>query len=73
MKFNFIGLGISVKVISGFFSDLYNLMRIYILGNMIGMFIINGVRNIKIIIVELDSVLRDMMKVVFNNFEGISE
>ena len=58
MKSNFTGLGTSVKATSGFFSDLYNSMRTYTLGNMIGMSITNGVRNIKTTIVELDSAFK---------------
>ncbi len=73
MKSNFTGLGTSVKTTSGFFSDLYGSMRTYTLGNMIGMSITNGVRNIKTTIIELDSALRDMMKVAPDNFEGTSE
>lgn len=73
MKSNFSGLGTSVKATNGFFSDLYGSMRTYTLGNMIGMQLATGVRNIKTTIVELDSALRDMMKVAPDNFEGTSE
>lgn len=54
----------------GFFGDLYDSMRTFTLGNMIGNALEDGVRAIKTVIMDLDSALTDMMKVAPEGFEG---
>lgn len=58
---------------SNFFDDLYDSMRTFTLGNIIGDAIQDGVSAIKDTIVNLDSALRDMMKVAPSSFQGTTE
>ena len=58
---------------SNFFDDLYDSMRTFTLGNIIGDAIQDGVSAIKDTIVNLDSALRDMMKVAPSSFKGTTE
>lgn len=58
---------------SNFFDDLYDSMRTFTLGNIIGDAIQDGVSAIKDTIVNLDSALRDMMKVAPTSFQGTTE
>lgn len=58
---------------NNFFDDLYDSMRTFTLGNIIGDAIQNSVYAIKDTIVNLDSALRDMMKVAPVGFEGTAE
>lgn len=58
---------------NNFFDDLYDSMRTFTLGNIIGDAIQNGAYAIKDTIVGLDSSLRDMMKVAPTSFEGTAE
>ena len=56
-----------------FFSDIYDSMRTFTLGNMIGDALQTGVYAIKDTIINLDSAMRDMMKVAPASFEGTVE
>lgn len=73
------GLGDELKSISkgsgvkNFFGDLYDSMRTFTLGNMIGNGIEDGVRAIKDVVLNLDSAMTDMMKVAPSNFKGTSQ
>ena len=58
---------------SNFFDDLYDSMRTFTLGNIIGDAIQDGVSAIKDTIVNLDSALRDLMKVAPESFQGTTE
>lgn len=58
---------------SDFFDDLYDSMRTFTLGNIIGDAIQDGVSAIKDTIVNLDSALRDLMKVAPESFQGTTE
>ncbi len=58
---------------SDFFDDLYDSMRTFTLGNIIGDAIQDGVSAIKDTIVNLDSALRDLMKVAPSSFQGTTE
>lgn len=73
------GLGDELKSVSkgsgvkNFFGDLYDSMRTFTLGNMIGNGIEDGVRAIKDVVLNLDSAMTDMMKVAPSNFKGTSQ
>lgn len=73
------GLGDELKNVSrgsgvkNFFGDLYDSMRTFTLGNMIGNGIEDGVRAIKDVVLNLDSAMTDMMKVAPSNFKGTSQ
>ena len=56
-----------------FFSDIYDSMRTFTLGNMVGDALQTGVYAIKDTIIGLDSAVRDMMKVAPASFEGTVE
>lgn len=56
-----------------FFDDLWDSMRTFTLGNMIGNALEDGVRAIKDVVVNLDGALTDLMKVAPDNFRGTSE
>lgn len=62
------------KTISNdFFDDLYDSMRTFTLGNMIGDAIQNAASGIKDAVVGLDNAMRDMMKVAPASFQGTSD
>ena len=61
------------SISSDFFGDLYDSMRTFTLGNVIGDVIQDGVSAIKDTIVNLDSSLRDLMKVAPESFQGTTE
>ena len=64
-------IGKSIK--SDFFGDLYDSLRTFTLGNLIGDAIQDGISSIKNVVVELDNATRDLMKVAPAGFEGTSE
>ncbi|MGL5191672.1 MAG: phage tail tape measure protein [Cetobacterium sp.] len=64
---------LSSSGVSNFFDDLYDSMRTFTLGEMIGDTIQNGVYAIKEAVVGLDNAMRDMMKVAPEGFRGTSE
>ena len=61
------------SITNNFFDDLYDSMRTFTLGNIIGDGIQNSVYAIKDTIVNLDSALRDMMKVAPTSFQGTAD
>lgn len=73
MKGSFSGLNSTVKSTNTFFSDLYRSFSTFTLGNMIGMQLQNGIRQIGQTVVELDSSFRDMMKVAPESFRGTAD
>lgn len=56
-----------------FFGDLYDSMRTFTLGNMLGDAIQNSVYKIKDMVIGLDSSLTNMMKVAPANFRGTAQ
>lgn len=59
--------------IKNFFDDLYDSMRTFTLGDIIGDAIQDGVSAIKDTVVELDNSMRDLMKVAPEGFRGTAE
>lgn len=59
--------------IKNFFDDLYDSMRTFTLGDIIGDAIQDGVNAIKDTVVELDNSMRDLMKVAPEGFRGTTE
>lgn len=67
MNSSFNGLNSTTQRTGGFFNDLYNSMRTFTLGNMIGMKLQQGVRAIGKTIVDLDKAMVDVTKVLPDN------
>ncbi|MGL5718484.1 MAG: phage tail tape measure protein [Paraclostridium sp.] len=64
---------VSDSGIKNFFDDLYDSMRTFTLGEIIGDALQEGVYAIKEAVVGLDSAMRDMMKVAPEGFKGTSD
>lgn len=63
----------SSTVKGGFFSDLYQTMSTFSLGNILADQIQQGVYAIKDTIIDLDSAFRDLMKVAPTDFQGTTQ
>ena len=61
------------SITSDFFGDLYDSMRTFTLGEIIGDALQDGVAAIKDTVVNLDNSLRDLMKVAPSSFQGTTE
>ncbi|MGL5329872.1 MAG: phage tail tape measure protein, partial [Peptostreptococcaceae bacterium] len=61
------------SISNGFFDDLYDSMRTFTLGNIIGDAIQNATYQMREAIVGIDNAMRDMMKVAPESFKGTSD